>query len=217
MKKTEIKVHCAHNKIVEITTLVPNPRNPNKHPETQIELLAKIIRNQGWRNAIVVSKRSGFVVKGHARLAAALLLKVPTAPVDVQDYENEAAEWADMIADNRLAELAEMDHEALNVLIAELDGKIDMDLTGLDKAQIEIMSEDTEQCSSDPTKEWDDMPEFDNPAKGEHSLIVHFKSRMRLVEFSKLIGGTVTDKTKFLWFPVTDKTYNDDGTPTDDL
>lgn len=60
--------------MVDIEKLVGNPRNPNKHPQNQIELLAKIIKAQGWRNPTVVSKRSGFVVKGHGRLAAAQYL-----------------------------------------------------------------------------------------------------------------------------------------------
>lgn len=126
-------VFCAHTELVETEKLVPNPRNPNRHPESQIKLLAKVIRAQGWRNPIVVSKRSGFVIKGHGRLDAARLLECERVPVDFQDYENEAAEWADMLADNRLAELAETDDEELKKLIQELDGKIELDLTGFDE------------------------------------------------------------------------------------
>jgi DNA modification methylase len=130
-------VFCAHTELVETEKLVPNPRNPNRHPESQIKLLAKIIRAQGWRNPIVVSKRSGFVIKGHGRLDAAKLLECERVPVDFQDYENEAAEWADMLADNRIAELAETDAEELKALIKELDGQIDLDLTGFDALSLE--------------------------------------------------------------------------------
>jgi len=129
---SEIRILCAHTELVDIERLVPNPRNPNRHPESQVKLLAKIIRAQGFRNAIVVSKRSGFVVKGHGRLDAARLLEMETVPVDYQDYEHEAAEWADMVADNRIAELAETDEDALKELLAELDGEIDLDLTGFE-------------------------------------------------------------------------------------
>jgi hypothetical protein len=40
-----------------------------------------------------------------------------TVPVDFQDYESEAAEWADMLADNRIAELAETDDEELKAIL----------------------------------------------------------------------------------------------------
>lgn len=131
-------VECAHNALVDIVELVPNPRNPNRHPKKQIELLAKIIKSQGWRNPIVVSNRSGFVVKGHARLEAAKILGLGMVPVDRQNYDSEAQEWADMIADNRIAELAEPDLPSLKDLLEELDtGSFDMELTGFDSKALE--------------------------------------------------------------------------------
>lgn len=136
-----IEVWCAHSEMVPIEKLVANPRNPNRHPESQIALLAKIIRGQGFRNPIVVSKRSGFVIKGHGRLAAARLLEMPAVPVDIQNYETEAAEWADMIADNRIAEIAETDEDSLKTLLKELDGKIDFDFTGFDSHSLDGLLE----------------------------------------------------------------------------
>jgi hypothetical protein len=77
-----IEVHCAYDELVSLEKLVPNPRNPNTHPENQIRLLAKIIEAQGWRAPITVSKRSGFIVRGHGRLEAARVLKCESAPVE---------------------------------------------------------------------------------------------------------------------------------------
>ena len=85
-----IEVHCSFKEEVDLVDLVPHPRNPNKHDDRQIGLLAKIIRNQGWRNPIVVSDRSGFIVAGHGRMEAAKLLDVEKVPVDRQSFENEA-------------------------------------------------------------------------------------------------------------------------------
>ncbi len=48
----DVPVFCSHSEMVDIDTIVPNPRNPNHHPDRQLELLAKIIRTQGWRNPI---------------------------------------------------------------------------------------------------------------------------------------------------------------------
>ncbi len=108
-----IPVYCAHDAIVPIGELKPNPKNPNKHPTQQIERLGAIIRGNGWRNPITVSKRSGFIVKGHGRLLAAELEELAEVPVDFQDYDSEAAELADLTADNRIAELAERDEQLL--------------------------------------------------------------------------------------------------------
>ena len=133
----KIKIHCSHTELRDPTSLVEHPRNYNTHPAEQIRLLAKIIKHQGWRNPITVSKRSGFVVKGHGRLAAAMLLKTEKVPVDVQDYKDEASEVADMIADNRIAELAEADTDALKgLLLDDVFDDFDLDLTGFDAEEI---------------------------------------------------------------------------------
>ena len=106
-------------------------------------MLAKIMEFQGWRLPIVVSKRSGFIVRGHGRLLAAQRLGLKKVPIDEQDYENEAQEWADLIADNRIAELAETDRATLKDVLEELDtGEIDLDFTGYDEAALEdLMSQ----------------------------------------------------------------------------
>ena len=66
-----VPVFCAHDAIVPLKDLRPNPKNPNQHPPEQIKLLASIIRATGWRGPITVSKRSGYIVKGHGRMMAA--------------------------------------------------------------------------------------------------------------------------------------------------
>lgn len=109
-----MKINCAHDEIVSIAKLVPNPKNPNVHPKSQIERLAQIIDFQGQRSPIVVSNRSGFITKGHGRLAAITHLGWEGAAVDYQDYESEAQEWADIVADNAIALWAELDQKLIS-------------------------------------------------------------------------------------------------------
>lgn len=125
------KVHCAHDKMVLLKSLVPNPKNPNHHPKKQIELLARIIGETGWRAPITVSNRSGMIVRGHCRFAAASELGAELVPVDYQDYDSDEAEIADLLADNRIAELAEWDVEALDGIIDGFDfDTMDIEMTG---------------------------------------------------------------------------------------
>ena len=67
-----IEVWCSFDKLVPVGELKPNPRNPNTHPQRQIELLAKNIRYFGWRQTITVSNLTGLIVSGHGRLMAAI-------------------------------------------------------------------------------------------------------------------------------------------------
>ncbi len=141
-----IAVMCSYDKLVDIVDVIPNPRNPKQHNEKQIELLSRIIKSQGWRAPITVSTRSGFVVRGHGRLMAAQKFGAQFVPVDYQDYENEAQEWADLISDNRVAELADTDEDMLKDLLQEIkDGAfdIDLDLTGYTDDEIEQLIQQT--------------------------------------------------------------------------
>lgn len=126
-----MNVQCAHTELVDIDLLVPNPLNPNKHPDSQIKLLAKIMAHQGWRSPIVVSNLSGFITKGHGRLMAAKLNGWTQAPVDRQDYANNADEYADMVADNKIAELSETDLAMVNRDVMDLGPDFDLELLGI--------------------------------------------------------------------------------------
>lgn len=138
-----IPIHCTYTDLADPTTLVPNPCNPNQHPKRQIELLAKIISTQGWRAPITVSNQSGFVVRGHGRLQAALLLGVDKVPIDRQDYKSDADEWADLVADNRIAELANIDDTELAKLLQDIGNTdLDINLTGYTDKQIDNLLAD---------------------------------------------------------------------------
>ena len=54
---------------------------------------------------------------------------------------------------------------------------------------------------------WDDMPEFDQPEKGQYALIrVRFRNEEDLREFAEKIDQTnITTKTKAIWYPPLEK------------
>ncbi len=130
-----MKFNCAYTELVDIHKLVPNPKNNNHHPKEQIDRLAKIIDYQGQRSPVVVSNRSGFIVKGHGRLEAIRKLGWEKVAVDYQDYESEAQEYADMTADNQIAMWAEFDNDMLKEELKNID--IDLDFLGLKSLDIE--------------------------------------------------------------------------------
>jgi ParB-like chromosome segregation protein Spo0J len=159
-----IPIHCSYARLADVTSLVANPRNPNKHSDKQVALLAKVIRHQGWRAPITVSKRSGFIVTGHGRLAAAILLQVEQVPIDEQDFATEADEWAHLVADNRIAELADADRSMIADLLGELDaGGLDMDLTGFDMEALEELMKPPSQPDAP-----EDFPAVDENIETEH-------------------------------------------------
>jgi hypothetical protein len=127
-------IKCSYTKLVNLEELKPHPGNENEHPERQIEALAKIIAKLGQRSPIVVSKRSGFITKGHGRLEAIKKLGWESAAVDFQEYESELEEFNDRVADNEIARYAEFNFGKfeLNLKAMNLDLKsVDLPTFGL--------------------------------------------------------------------------------------
>jgi len=136
-KEAEIEIKCAFDKLVSIGELKPNPRNPNQHPEKQITILATLIAADGFRNAVVVSNQSGFIVSGHGRLLAAKKIGMPVVPVDYQDYDSPERETAILISDNIVSELSEFNSPMAGQLLSELKAAdYDLTLTAFDEEEI---------------------------------------------------------------------------------
>src|SRR5579862_696966 len=115
-----VPVRCAYAKLINVDTLKPNPRNPNKHPDGQLALYAKVVRRQGWRRPIVVSRQSGLVVAGHGAVQTAKKMGWKLVPVDYQDFATKEDELAHMLADNKLPQLAELSEDEARAIELEL-------------------------------------------------------------------------------------------------
>ena len=201
-----IEVWCSFDELVSVDSLNPNPKNPNKHPDSQIELLSKNIKYLGWRHPITVSKRSGFIVAGHGRLMAAKKLGVQIVPVDYQEFNSDADEMAVLVTDNRLAELSETSEEDLKNILSELDGKIEIDLTGFSDAEVEqllrdintdVLDEDVPEVPTEPISKFGDIFEF-----GSHRLMCEDSTDSEQVK--KLMGDEIANMV------FTDPPYNVD-------
>lgn len=185
-------IKCAFTEMWDIEKIVPHPRNTNKHPQKQIDALAKIIKARGFRHPLIISKRSGFLCAGHGRLAAAQQLGLTEVPVDLQDFESEAEEFVFLNADNNIARYAEFDQQGM------LDGlkELDIDLTGFDFDDVGLLDFEF-TLGPDPEKEAieDEIPEqVETRCKpgdlwilGEHRLLCGDSTNIQHVE--RLMGG----------------------------
>ena len=185
----EIKIRSKDISIIPIHKLVLNPKNNNKHPKEQIERLAQLIEFQGFRNPVVVSNRTGFVVAGHGRIEAAKKLGIKDVPVMFQDFENEAQEYAYLTSDNAIAAWAELDLSAVNTEMLDLGPDFDIDLLGIKDFVIEPIEKFEAQSDED------DVPEVVHPITrkgdiwilGNHRLMCGDSTMIDDVE--KLING----------------------------
>jgi hypothetical protein len=99
--------------------LMANPANWRIHPKAQQNALAGALDAVGWVQQVLVNRRTGFVVDGHARVGLALSRGEPTVPVLYVDLapDEEALVLATL---DPLGAMAGRDDEKLKALLADV-------------------------------------------------------------------------------------------------
>lgn len=149
----DMRVHCLHDKLVSVTKLKAHPKNRNQHPQEQLERLAQILKYQGWRYPVKISKLSGFVTAGHGRIEAAKLNGWKQVPVEFQKYDSEEQEYADVQADNAIASWAELDLSGINTDLGDLGPDFDINMLGIKDFELVIGDTLEPQCDEDEVPE----------------------------------------------------------------
>ena len=132
---TELKIELR-----QLADLREFPGNPRTHPERQIAALRQSIRRHGIVKPIVI-RPDGTILAGHGLVIAARAEALMEVPVSV--YDRCDADCAALVlADNRIAQLADDDGDALERLLAGLRDEIGgVDGTGWDAVSISEMIE----------------------------------------------------------------------------
>lgn len=111
-----IRVHVEH---VPTSRVTPAARQIKKHRKQYIAKLAAGISRYGFLVPMLVDECYRLVA-GHARLAAALLLKLEQVPVIRVDHLTDEQRRMLAIYENKISEESEFDEEALNFEFEEL-------------------------------------------------------------------------------------------------
>lgn len=123
-------MQIVEKKITELKEYENNPRNN----DDAVEAVAESIQQFGFKVPIVIDS-NGVIIAGHTRRKAAVKLGLDTVPCIIADDLTPEQIQAFRLADNKTAELAEWDFEALEKELAELTAfDVDMSLFGFDEA-----------------------------------------------------------------------------------
>ena len=179
-------------KLNELKEYENNPRNNDEAAEA----VAESIKEFGFKVPIIIDSNN-VIVAGHTRLKAAKQLGLETAPCIIADDLTPEQIKAFRLADNKTAELAEWDFEALEKELAELTAfDVDMSLFGFDESIFEELQEPDVEVIEDDVPEPDEENEpttklGDIWQLGNHRLICGDSTDGLIVK--ELMNGVAVD------------------------
>src|SRR5450759_3038792 len=111
---------------VPIDQLRPDPANPRRISEDELDSLERSLRQFGFVQPVLARKADGTVIGGHQRLVAARRLGLATVPVTYLDLSIEQARLLNL-ALNKIG--GSFDEQLLARLLADLQASPDIDLS----------------------------------------------------------------------------------------
>ena len=111
---------------LQIKDLRPDPANPRRISDEELESLTRSIREFGLIDPIIARREDNTVIGGHQRLLAARKLGIKQVPVVLVDLSAEQAHLLNL-ALNRIS--GSWDQDLLGRLLAELNAVPDVDLS----------------------------------------------------------------------------------------
>ena len=181
--------------------LNPYKNNPRKNEEA-VDKVAESIQQFGFRVPITIDK-DNIVVTGHTRLKAALKLDLKEVPVIKLEDMTEDQVKAFRLADNKTAEYAKWDLEALALELEEIE--MDMGVFEFDVSTIKVekLEEDNFDISPPkvPTSKYGEIYQL-----GKHKLMCGDSTKEEDVKL--LMAGELADLL------LTDPPYNVDYSGT---
>ena len=177
--------------MMPVAQLTPAKGNPRTHSKKQIRQIANSIKRFGFNNPVLIGDDGG-IIAGHGRVAAAKLLGMTDVPVRRLSHLSQEEVRAYIIADNRLAEVADWDSEILAIeLQALIDLDFDVELTGFEMGDIDIILDDAEEARRETADREDEVPE---PASNS---AISRRGDLWLLGAHRLLCGDARDNTDY--------------------
>ena len=179
---------------VKIETLTLDPANVRRHPAKNLDSIKASLTRFGQQRPVLVNAK-GIIIAGNGTVMAAKALGWDHINIVRTELEgSEATAYA--IADNRTAELAEWDEEALAQQLAALQiedeelakaaGFTDAEIQALEGATVEVQEDEVPEAPADPITKPGDLWLL-----GEHRLLCGDSTKAEDVE--RLMDGETAD------------------------
>ena len=192
-----------------VADLIPTKHNPRKLTDKQREDLTSSIEKFDLAEIPAVNLDNS-ILAGHQRIQILHLLGRGGETIDVRIPNRkltkaEADEY--LIRSNR--NTGEWDFDVLNDAFA-IEDLVDW---GFQEWEIRPLSADR---INDPDAEWTDMPDYENEDQTAWKILkVHFQSVTDLKAFARLVDQSLSEDTRFIWYPKVEELIQKDKVYTD--
>ena len=167
-----------------IQNVIPYENNPRRN-DAAIPKVARLIREFGWQQPIVVDRKNTVIV-GHTRLMAGRLLGHQTVPVVVAAHLSPKQAKAYRLADNRSGEDAQWLPELLAAEIEDLrGGSYDLELTSFEPGELsKLRLDDDDHVAAPKARKLSDSLRFQvvvdcDSEKDQAALMERLKTEKR--------------------------------------
>ena len=138
-----------------IADLKPHPSNYNRHPDGQMAVLRESLRTHGLQKPLVIQP-DGTVLAGHGLLEAAKA--EGWVQIACHVYDGPYPE-AFLVMDNRSAQMAEPDPQALSDLLKSLQDVGQLEMAGYDPEELGKLLAELQAANPTPVPEEGEIPE----------------------------------------------------------
>lgn len=192
---------------IVISALSNDPANVRRHSQRNLEAIKASLRRFGQQIPLVVDANN-IVRVGNARLEAMRQLGWEQAQI-IRTNLTGADLVAYAVADNRTGDPelgSTFDNSALADVLAALqseDAQL-VEAAGYSPAELAKLIGETNGAGvpNDPATQWQGMPECESEDQTAFASIkVNFASAADREAFAKLVGQTVSENTRSIWYP----------------
>lgn len=188
--------------LIDINSVIPSPSNPREISPKDFDSLKKKIERWGIWKPFLVWESKKQILGGNSRYKACKELGHKEIWVEYREPKDDAEALEMAIADNESS--GEWILSKLTGQLKEYEGSIDLEEYKISLGSIRTLNLINE--ADDPVELYKGITDFESENEGAwKSLIIHFENEDDYKEFALLIGQSLTNKTKSIWFPEHEK------------
>lgn len=183
-----------------ITSLTPLQGDLKDLSAREYQKLKKSLTEFGIIVPFFVWRQTSQLIDGHQRLRLfereGWQIDVPVVFIDAET-EDEAKKRLLVVS----SQYGRVTQEGWDNFTFNLDPDWLMSTAQFDALPLVFSGFRPSEPANDPYEEWDSMPEFTGEDKTSYqSIHVHFKNAEEVAEFAAIIGQSLTEKTRSIWY-----------------